>query len=598
MAVGLDPTRQDDFAAGAVRSSARHLISSRGTYDVLNGLHDDDGSIYRRGGNALHSAVGAAPRWVWDGVLGPALQRTVLATSAVFEVLDSDDSTRISLGGAGLAAPVKPAVIDGIMFIPGGTLYAGSRETADYSTGTVSGTAGLKVLTGVGTTWVGNVDPGMLIRIGAAGRYYVVASVDSNTQITLMQPLLTTPAGATYAATRLGTAGPHTAGLPASGAVLPLVAAHENRLVVAAGDTIYFSNGVDPTTGALRTQTFTATDFHRVPSGVAIVALESLRERLLVFTSSGLYAITNMAFNLVDGEGNVQQRLEVVSEDVVAWGATGICGYKGALVVPATDGIYLIDGLGQPLPLSDSMVPALRAALTAGKRPGGAVVFNGHLLLPVVAVDGVTVEESWALRVDRPVQTSRGLVFAFSRLTGGGAPRCFAHRHVAGSAPLLLAADPVDLAVTDCSAFFAPSADAREDDRGSFRWMVETRDYWTGDGRQENVVIRFRASYELVDSTGVARLSASVGAGALPDDASAKWGAVLWGSFVWGSASADDFVQMAGSAPPADVRTPYTWPARRRARVVRFRVETEDACDSLVLRAVEFETRRSGRPSR
>ena len=63
---------QDDFAAGSVRSVARHLIPPNGVYSIENGLLDDDGSVYRRGGSEYlsNAAFGAGGlRWVWDGHL-------------------------------------------------------------------------------------------------------------------------------------------------------------------------------------------------------------------------------------------------------------------------------------------------------------------------------------------------------------------------------------------------------------------------------------------------------------------------------------------------------------------------------------------------
>jgi hypothetical protein len=588
---GLERTAQEDFAAGAIRSAARTLISSRGTYDVLNGLHDDDGSVYRRGGNSLRSDTGAAPVWVWDGVVGPSLPRTVLASTADFEVLDADDETRVNLGGAGLAAPVKPAVLDGILFIPGGTLYAGSRKAADYSTGTVAGTAGQETLTGTGTTWSTNLDAGMLIRVAGAGRYYVIRSVDSNTQVTLMQPLLTSPAGATYVASRLGTAADH--GVRTEAAALPVVAAHENRLVVGVGDTIYFSNGVDADTGALRTQTFGDTDFHRVTAGVGVVALESLRDRLLLFTTGGIYALTNMAFDLIDFSGNVQQRMERLTEDVVAWSAAGICSFGNALVVPGVDDIYLVDGISQPVPVSGSITPLVRETVQAGKKSGGAAVYNGHLLLPIIAA-GDAPEETWLLRLDRPVQTGRGIVFPFSRFDSAGAVSCYARRSRASLPTKLLAADTEETAITDCSSFFAPSATARTDVGGAFRFRLDLRDFVTGSG-QENQVRRFRVRYELVDAASDAYLTGWVGTGAPFDDTSPRWGVVTWGSFTWGPSGVEDFTQMAGLAPEDDGRTPFTWAPEKRCRIVRFRLETSDPCDKLTIRSIEFWTRRSGK---
>lgn len=56
---------------------------------------------------------------------------------------------------------------------------------ATYSTGTVTTSGASAVITGAGTTWVGNVTPGMFVFSSNTTLVGVVKSVDSNTQITL-----------------------------------------------------------------------------------------------------------------------------------------------------------------------------------------------------------------------------------------------------------------------------------------------------------------------------------------------------------------------------------------------------------------------------
>jgi len=63
-----------------------------------------------------------------------------------------------------------------------------NRSSAIYSTGTVSGSKDSRVLTGVDTSWVGNVFDGNEITISE--NTYNIESVDSDTQITLAQKLL------------------------------------------------------------------------------------------------------------------------------------------------------------------------------------------------------------------------------------------------------------------------------------------------------------------------------------------------------------------------------------------------------------------------
>jgi hypothetical protein len=111
-------------------------------------------------------------------------ERTVFASDDDFYVVDSDehDAGQPRLGRD--AGPKPSALIESMLFIGGGYIYGGSRKTANYTTGTVTFTNGSKTVTGSGTTWNTLVDAGMLIQRGNE-RVYVVASVDSTTQITL-----------------------------------------------------------------------------------------------------------------------------------------------------------------------------------------------------------------------------------------------------------------------------------------------------------------------------------------------------------------------------------------------------------------------------
>jgi hypothetical protein len=87
--------------------------------------------------------------------------------------------------------------------------------TPKYDTGTVAVTNGSAIVTGAGTTWVGNVKPGDRFRIGAynAGTFasqvwYQVQSVDSNTQITLTAAYAqATASGQTYTIRKVFTGG-------------------------------------------------------------------------------------------------------------------------------------------------------------------------------------------------------------------------------------------------------------------------------------------------------------------------------------------------------------------------------------------------------
>lgn len=81
-------------------------------------------------------------------------------------------------------------------------IYYNIRRAEDtYTTGTVSGTINTKTLTGSGTSWLDNLQPGDEVTIGAYT--YNVQTIESDTSITLCQFLVATVSAATsYSAER------------------------------------------------------------------------------------------------------------------------------------------------------------------------------------------------------------------------------------------------------------------------------------------------------------------------------------------------------------------------------------------------------------
>lgn len=70
--------------------------------------------------------------------------------------------------------------------------------SSSYASGTVSGTINTCTLTGLGTAWLANVEPGYEIKIGST--YYHVKKVNSDTEIELYQLLSATIAASAYTA--------------------------------------------------------------------------------------------------------------------------------------------------------------------------------------------------------------------------------------------------------------------------------------------------------------------------------------------------------------------------------------------------------------
>lgn len=590
---GLAWVSQKDFAAGSVRSVARHLIPANGVYSIENGLLDDDGSVYRRGGSEY---VSNAPfgsdglRWVWDGHF-PAGQRTVFATDSGFGVLDADGETPISLGGAGVPAPVRAALVGGMLFIPGGAIYAGARED-DYfdqgGGGTIAVTNGSRVVAGGGTNFLGRVDPGTLLRV-ASGRYYPVGSVDGEHQLTLLDAYEgSTATGVTgYTLTRLGAGSPYP--------VSDIYATIAERLVTVSGAEIRFSAGRSDL-GVLQLASFDPTDLHELPEGAVGLGAEAVRDVLVVFSTDGIWTINNMAFDLTDAAGNVQQSLQRTSQDVVLWGPAGVATYRGALVVPAIDGVYLVDGVSQPISVSDAITPLLVEHVRAGRKPGGGVVFKGHYFLPVLDSSNAVVD-LLVCRLDRPAKVRSQTFFPWSWFRGHGGRVTALTQRVSGGVARLpeLAAAGEDGRVLSLTGVFDPVAGRKADADGSVhRWLLESRDYPTGSGNV-NTVRRVRIRYELVDAASDDPVIVGRYSKAARQDGVTEWGLFDWGEADWFDPDLAEFVSLSGGAPEDSGRDRFTWFLAAATRYVRVRLESTDPSARLVLRSAEVAIRLSAK---
>jgi hypothetical protein len=583
--------RQEDFAAGATRDVAPHLIPDNGCYDLVNGFYLEDGSPARRGGSAYESTSGLGSNgltWVADLYMQPG-QRTVFANSADFGVLDGS-SAPVNLGSDGIATPRQWAYTDDAMFIGGGYIYGGSRKTANYNTGTVTVTNGSTTVSGAGTTWNTLTDAGMLLQIDSNERVYTVASIDSTTSLTLSTAYEgTTAAGKNYTLYpiyKITSADPYV--------TADYYAVVGNRLIWAIGNKVYLA----PLTANTKTPhnhgTPEATDYHELPEGVQITGLAAVGQTALIFSTAGVWTLTGLVFDIVDAQGNPQHRLELLSKEVVLWGAPGLASAQQALIVPATDGLYLIDGVSRPEPISRPINELYTHYIASGYIAGQSAVYDNHFILPIID-SAAQVIDTLVCRLDRPV-TNRGQVtFPWSRFTGdGGQCPAFAVRQTASApAPKLLGAQKSSPSrVVNCSAFFRPDATFKNDADGSTHDLdIITRDY--GDGTR-NLFRKLRTRYKLIDAgSDGPTLTFDFSDGAIEGDTSgALWDEAIWDTDLWAAESDETiFANLACDAPVSSAREWHKCRVNEKALFGRFRIRTVGPSALCVIRGVEIQSR-------
>ncbi len=584
---------QLDFSAGSQLDVAPHLIDPRGFYRAGNTLLDDDGSGYKRGGSqkAADAAFDDSLRGVWSGWLAPG-RRTLVASTENFGVLAADDKTIVDLGGAGFPTiPREPRAFQDLLFIPGGTIYGGSRKAADYSTGKVKFTKASAVVEGAGTAFEANVDAGMLLRV-AGERVYVVAKVVSDTKLELRDAYEGATAEVAYTLKRLETA-------TAPYVTSDIYAVAGQRLFACADNVVRFSEIDKPHLweATIPPEMAVVQNEHDLEEGVRILTAEAVGlDKVLIGHTRGVTAISNLARSIVDGQGNSQHRIDLLTGDLISWGGTaGIATYRGAVVLPARDNVYLIDGVSQPVPIGTALGPYQAELVEAGYTPGGAWVEQGHYFLPILDVTGTPVD-LLCCRLDRPLQIRGELVFPWTFQDGAGAK-------IAAGAPRQVASAGDDLVVygacddgflLDLSGYFNPRAAVKHDHDGTTPlWSLVSRDIGTGDLAIARAR-RFVIFYELeADGEEEPLITAEVGRG-VRKSGLPVWDEVTWDDFEWSLASEDEFTLLEGGAPPniggenAELsQNAWEWPMNERARYTRYRLQCADPVAKLTLRGFE-----------
>jgi hypothetical protein len=580
----LATSAQFDFSSGIFRAFARQHIPPTGCWDAPNSLLTSDGSIFKRPGAVYLStaALDTSLRTIWDGFLVPG-QRTFIASPDNWGVLDGSEGV-VNLGGAGTSSPKRGAELGEVLFI-GDQMYGGSRKTATYSTGTVTLTNGSKAVTGAGTSWLANADAGMLLRRGSE-RVYPVESVNSDTSITLRDAYEgVTGGGVAYTLHHIFT-------LAAPYRTSGLWAVAGSRLWSFEDHIAVFSNADDP-------HTFSTDDNHEFTE--PLIGGAGIGDRLIAFTTDGVHQVSGLAYDLTDDFGNVQHRNERVGGQVL-WGHEGIAEWEGRLVVPCADHVWLMDGISHPEPATRSITPLYREYVEAGHKPGLGAVFNAHYVLPILTTANAWVD-TLVCRLDRPTEVAGiGIVRPFTRWEDyGGEMAGFAVRTGGSTSardPQLLGASLRSTArVANLTGCFDIEGAKNEPDGTTHTWMIETRDYATGDGtaKSENTVRRVLLRYELVDAaTDNPTIEGYYSLGILNPSGS-FYGTAFWGTGTYTDAETASDVLLDGSAPEDDGREPHTWHVNQRTRFIRFRFQSASPAKRLVLRTIETKTRLTGK---
>jgi len=583
--------RQDDFSSGMIRDVSPPLIPANGAYTIRNGLLAEDGAIFERGGTeaVTDAAFGSRLTFLWDGTF-EAGERTLIANPDDFGVIAQDGHSVVNLGSDGLPGPRVCALLEGMLFIGGGYIYAGARKAGPYATGTVSVTQGDPVVNGVGVTWNTLVEPGMLFQIGNE-RVYVVKSIDSATKITLSDPYEgSSGTGKPYTLTgiyKITSADPYEAA--------NFYAVVQNRLVWGVGNEVRFSAIRAPHS---RRPT---EDFHRLPEGAQVISTTEVGPNAVVFSTFGIWVIEGMGFDIADDQGNPQHRVSRLSPEIL-FGGPGVAKWDQIAVVPFEDGVHLVDGISTPQKISDNIDPLYLHYTQQGFQPGTAEVFRNHYFLPILNALG-EVDRVLILRLDRQAfDKRRRVTFPWSYFdSSGGTLTAFA-TSLTGPAdsPRLLATEGfAHSRVVDLTNVFIPAqSNALDADGSHWTFDIVTRDY-TLNSLSEARLRRVRLHYEMqgLEPEDDPRLYLSWGDGTR-DPLGPKWGdpAGVWGvgfgpSGVspWTAAESLEFAPVAIGAPQNDGRTPHSYRVNQgRLRMVRLRFRKTDPTTKCVVRVLEL----------
>src|SRR3989339_78389 len=168
-----------------------------------NGIHDA-GEVTAVGGTATTEISSGTGRIYFTTDIVPSVATNYLLV-ADLQSLYHNDSLRIGLYTDSITLLVGPKsgtvtdIAHKEVYTTVPNRYESVSNRANYTTGTISTTAGSKVVTGSGTAWTtDNRGQGDSIYIAACGKGYIIDSVTSETRLVLVRNANSTNAGAAY----------------------------------------------------------------------------------------------------------------------------------------------------------------------------------------------------------------------------------------------------------------------------------------------------------------------------------------------------------------------------------------------------------------
>jgi hypothetical protein len=570
---GLTVLSQMNFFAGAspgmelIADGSRRYHYSAGAEDIVNGLMNDDGAVYRRGGTVSAGVRAAAMQpSAWAGFL-PGGQFLIVG-DAVYNGGGSASASETPLPGVafspvtgtyafggtpGAQAPkimvtevtstaiiaaAAPASSAAAVFLYAGATSAGAPRSMTYTGGSAT----------VTTADTSGLTPGQFLFITGV-LVGAIATIDSGTQITMVGSYGGGSGTSTTSFSVTSSADLHVNQPQILAANFDAIGTAAERLFVAQRNRIHFSVRNSPLQ-------FAKDDYHELPQGGRVLGLAGLGTTMLVFSTQGAWAIGNVELALTDPAGNVQQSLQQVDPEFALWDQRGIASWQGRLVVPGTQDVMLFTSGGSAQPVTGGIAALYRSYVKAGYQLGSATVYRGHYLLPVLT--GNTVVDVLVCRLEAS---------AWSRWAGQAACSAFVHTYGDASAartPKLYGVNGAS--VLDCSGCFdqvpANTADA-DGSQHALTLVGRTRTLSpTGTHTWRNV----RIPYDIT-GTGSFTLETAVGA------------------------PGSGFRLEAGTPDTPATDTSKTWWFARQGKSFRYRLTSTGAPSSLVIRGDEVGVR-------